>query len=119
MNIQITSRKFKAKESLKDFIHAELGSLEKLNYDIKSVDVVLSYENVKDSTKIAEIVLQIPGRVCTAKESSDDFEKSVAIAIQKIEKQLTRVKTKRIDTKRTDVDIEEIQEESSEENEIG
>ncbi|MGE5681796.1 MAG: ribosome hibernation-promoting factor, HPF/YfiA family [Bacillota bacterium] len=119
MNIQITSRKFKAKESLKDFIHGEVSSLEKLSYDIKGVDVILSYENIKDSTKIAEIILQIPGRVCTAKESSEDFEKSVALAVQKIEKQLTKVKTKRIDNKRGESLIEEHPEESSEENEIG
>ena len=39
MNIQITCRKFRAKESLKDFIKAELSTLEKYNDEILESNV--------------------------------------------------------------------------------
>ncbi|MEI7812293.1 MAG: ribosome-associated translation inhibitor RaiA [Ignavibacteria bacterium] len=118
MNIQITSRKFKAKEPLKNFIHAELNSLAKLNSDIQGADVILSFENVVEETKIAEIILQIPGKTCTAKEASEDFGKSIALAVQKIEKQLIKIKSRKVDNKRTDKVLEKVEEESTEENEV-
>ena len=100
MNIQITARKFRAKDSLKDFIRNEIKSLERFNDDILDVNVVLSYTHLKDSIKSAEIVVQIPGKTITVNQSSDAYEKSVSGAIQKIIRQLSKVKTKRIARKK-------------------
>ncbi len=100
MNIQITARKFRAKDSLKDFIRNEIKSLERFSDDILDVSVVLSYTHLKDSIKNAEIVLQIPGKIITVNNSSDEYEKSVSGAIEKIIKQLSKVKTKRISRKK-------------------
>ncbi len=97
MNIIITARKFKAHQSLKDYINDEVKSLEKYHYDILSADVILSYQNSKDSIKTAEIVLQVPGQTLNATESSDDFKKSVNIANEKLVRQLKKLKTKRIE----------------------
>jgi len=100
MNIQITARKFRAKDSLKDFIRNEIKSLERFNDNILDVNVVLSYIHLKDSIKNVEIVLLIPGKTITVSVSSDEFEKSVSTAIEKIIKQLAKVKTKRISRKK-------------------
>lgn len=100
MNINITSRKFRAKDSLKDFITSKLKSLEKFNSDILDANVVLSFTHPKDSIKTAEIVLQVPGKILSAAEDSDDFGKSVDLAIEKLERQLKKLKTKRIAKKR-------------------
>ena len=100
MNIQITARKFKAKDSLKDFIRNEIKSLEKFNDNILDVNVILSYVHLKDSIKNVEIVLQIPGKTITVNVSSDEFEKSISAAIEKTIKQLAKVKTKRISRKK-------------------
>lgn len=102
MNIQITSRKFRAKDSLKNFINSEVSSLEKVYEDILDIDIILSYENTINSTKVAEIVLKVPGKILTAKEASDDFKKSIVAAVEKLEKQLGRIKSKRIDNKRVE-----------------
>jgi len=96
MNIQITSRKFKAKDSLKDFIKDEVKALEKFNDDILDVNVVLSFTHPKDSIKIAEVIVKLPGKSITIENSSDTFEKSVCSAIEKIKTQLKKIKTKRI-----------------------
>ncbi len=96
MNIQITSRKFRAKESLKEQVKSELKSLEKIYDDILDANVILSYTHPKDSIKTVEIQLQIPGKVLTASESSDDFRKSLSAVVNKLERQLIKHKTKRM-----------------------
>ncbi len=96
MNIRITSRKFKAKDSLKDFIRKEVKSLERFNDQILDVKVILSFTHLKDSIKTSEITLRIPGKTITVSTESDEFEKSVPIAIEKIRKQLRKIKTKRL-----------------------
>lgn len=96
MKVIITARKFKAHDTLKDHIKSELSSLEKFNDQIIKADVVLSFQNMKDSIKIAEIILQVPGQTLTAKEESEEFSKSVSFAVTKLERQLRKLKTKRI-----------------------
>jgi putative sigma-54 modulation protein len=95
MNIQITARKFKAHDTLKEFIKDELSSLKRFNDDIISADVKLSFQNTQNSIKIAEILLSIPGQMLTAKEESDDFKKSVTGAVEKLRNQLSTIKSKR------------------------
>lgn len=102
MNIQITSRKFRAKDSLKDFIKEEVKSLEKFNDQILDVNVILSYTHPKDSIKTSEIILGLPGKIITVIESSEEFEKSVSGAVEKIKKQLHKIKTKRLSRKKNE-----------------
>ena len=96
MNISITARKFKAHSTLKEYIEDEVKSLSKYNDDILSADIILSYHNMKDSMKNAEIVLQVPGQTLTATEESDDFTKSVGAAVAKLSRQLKKLKTKKL-----------------------
>lgn len=95
MNVTITARKFKAHDTLKEFVLNELKTLERFNEDILDVDVVLSFQNVKDSIKIAEIILHIPGQTLTATEQTDDFKKSINACVEKLERQIKKIKTKR------------------------
>ncbi|MHB1687522.1 MAG: ribosome hibernation-promoting factor, HPF/YfiA family [Ignavibacteriaceae bacterium] len=96
MNISITARKFKARKTLKDFINGEVSSLQKYNDNILDADVILSFQNTHVSVKTAEIVLQVPGQTLTATEDSDEFTKSVSAAVEKLSRQLQKLKTKRI-----------------------
>lgn len=96
MNIQITSRKFRAKDSLKDHITSQLKSLEKLNDNIMDVSVVLSFTHLKDSIKTVEMIMHVPGKTLTVTETSDDFKKSVSLGIEKLERQLRKLKTKKL-----------------------
>jgi putative sigma-54 modulation protein len=95
MNTKITARKFKARESLKDFVKNEVKTLNKYHDNILDVDIVLSYQNSRDSVKIAEITVHIPGRTFFATQKSDDFEKSVSATVEKLIKQLKTLKSKR------------------------
>lgn len=100
MNITITSRKFKARDILKDFIMSEVKSLEKYNDRILSADVILSYQNTRDSIKIAEIIVQVPGQTVTATKQSDEYKKAVSEAVEKLSRQLMKIKTKQTSRKR-------------------
>ncbi len=100
MKIQITSRKFRAKESLKDFIKEEVSSLTKFYDDILEAKVILSFTHSVESIKTAEIVLSVPGSVLNVTEESEDFNKSVSLAISKLEKQLKKLKSKKISKER-------------------
>lgn len=99
MNVQITARKFKARDSLKTHIQRELKLLEKYNEEILEVNVVLSFTHAKDSIKTAELSLQLPGKTLSVSEESEEFEKSVTIAIEKLIRQLKNIKSKRISAK--------------------
>lgn len=99
MNLQITARKFRAKDSLKDFIESQVKSLEKFHDSIMETNVILSFTHLKDSIKTTEIVTKVPGKVLTVSESSEDFEKSTSLAVNKLIRQLQKVKTKKTQKK--------------------
>lgn len=94
MNISITARKFKAHETLRGFITAEVSKIDKFYDNILDVDVILSYQPNKDTTKTSEIIVKVPGQILTASEVSDDYKKSTVVAVEKIHRQLDKLKTK-------------------------
>lgn len=95
MNISITARKFKAHPSLKEYINDEVSSLRKFNEDILNAEVILSYQNSTNSIKKAELILHVPGQTITAIEQTDDFKKSINASVEKVIRQLKKLKTKR------------------------
>lgn len=95
MNISITARKFKIHDSLKEYINDQVSSLKKYNDNILSADVKLSYQNPRDSIKTSEIIVQVPGQTLNATDDSDDFKKSISSSVEKITRQLKRLKSKR------------------------
>lgn len=100
MNIQITSRKFRAKDSLKDYIKDEISRMERYYDQVLDVNVVLSFTHVTDSIKTAELTVKIPGKVISVSSDSEEFEKSVNASIEKVIRQLKKIKTKRITRKK-------------------
>lgn len=95
MNISITARKFKALDSLKEFISDEVMSLEKYYDDIMNAEVILSFQHNQNSIKVAEIILTVPGQVLKATDETEEFKKSVTSCVEKLGRQLEKLKTKR------------------------
>ena len=60
-----------------------------------AMKAILSFQNTKDSIKISEITLHVPGQTFVATEHSDEFEKSVNASVEKLSRQLKKLKTKR------------------------
>lgn len=94
IKVNITSRHFKAHETLQEYIKNEIENLSKYNEDIIYADVILSFEKAVNSIKHCEILIKISDKDFISKESSDDFVKSVDKAIDKIETQILKFKGK-------------------------
>lgn len=92
MKIIVTSRHFKAHESLVEYAEAAVTRLSRYYDGIVKCEVVLDFEKVRKSTKIAEVVVSVHRARLTAEERTDDFFKSVDGAVAKVLVQLKKYK---------------------------
>lgn len=103
MKIQITARHFKAKGSTQDYIKEKLENLSKYNEIIINVDVILSYDKPPADLKYCEILLKLKDKSLTTKESAAEMERAIDAAVDKIEKQLYKVKDKQKTSKKVNI----------------
>jgi ribosomal subunit interface protein len=103
MKIQITARHFKAKGSTQDYINEKLENLSKYNETIIHADVILSFDKPPSDTKYCEILLKLKDRTLTTKEGAADLERAIDGAVDKIEKQLYKVKDKQKTNKKVNL----------------
>jgi len=102
MQVQFTARKFKAHPSLRAHATGAMSRLPKIYDGIVSGDVVLGFEKSSNSIKWAEMTVKVHGTVLTAKEKSDDFVKSIDLAMDKLERRLSKYKSRtRLKNKKT------------------
>jgi len=94
MRTKFTARHFRAHSSLQDYGLDSLKKLEKYYDGIISGEIILSFEKSRDSVKIAEVNIAVHSKVLNAVEHSDDFIKSIDQAVEKLERQLVKYKTK-------------------------
>jgi putative sigma-54 modulation protein len=94
MTFTLTARHFKAHDSLKEFAEAELEKVKKYFDGIIKTEVILSYDKPANSIKNAEIIVHAKNHTFTATESSDDFPKSIELAMLKIQTQVKKFKDK-------------------------
>ncbi len=94
MRTKFTARHFRSHGTLKDYAITSVKKLEKFYDGIISAEVILSFEKPVDSVKIAEINLTVHGRMLTAVEHSEEFIKSIDLAVAKLERQLVKYKAK-------------------------
>ena len=94
MEIDITARHFSPSERLKEMVYEKLKKIEKFNSDIMNCRVVLTKEaNFKD----VEIVVNGKGHHFVANENSENFEKSLISAVDKITIQVKKQHEKLVD----------------------
>jgi ribosomal subunit interface protein len=96
MRTKISSLHFKATDSLKEFAEKEVLRLSKFTDEIVNCEVELSYQKAQ---KRAHIHVSVNHSVLNASEVTDDFQKSIVGAVDKLEEQLKRLKG-RIQSKR-------------------
>lgn len=94
MDIHFTARKFKAHLATRNYALSVVKKLDRYYDGIVRTDVILSYERPQQSIKMAEINIHVYGTVLSATEKSDDFHKSLDLAVEKLERQLAKYKTK-------------------------
>jgi len=91
MRLNITARRFKLSEELKEFTQTEAFRLKKYYDGIIDTEVILGWEK---KTRSAEIKIAVFGTVLTAKEQSDDMKIAIRQAVDKLERQLIKYKDK-------------------------
>jgi putative sigma-54 modulation protein len=94
MDVHITARRFKAHKEIRDYALESIQRLDKFYDGIIRCDVILSFERTTNSIKTAEVNIHIQRNTLSAKEKSEDFILSLDRAIEKLIKQLDKVKTK-------------------------
>jgi putative sigma-54 modulation protein len=119
MRTSFTARHFKAPASLKAFAEQEVQRLTKYHDGIFECEIVLDYVKQlhKKQTQIAEISVAVHGHKFTATEKSEDLRKSINSAVDKLERQLKKYKTKltkKIKDKPEDFDRNLVEDEASE-----
>ena len=81
MKVDITARHFSPSDQLKKMVYAKLKKIEKFNSEIMDCHVILTKEtNCED----VEIVIHTKGYHFVAHENSNNFEKSLITAVDKI-----------------------------------
>lgn len=117
MEIVIRGDKIKVTEAMKDYMKEKLGKLEKYLEDSSNIraNVVI---RVKNHNQIVEITIPLKSFMLRSEESQEDFYASVDKAIDKLERQIRKNKTRIMSrqTKSFDFsfpDIEDIEEDSS------
>ncbi|MEJ2545751.1 MAG: ribosome-associated translation inhibitor RaiA [Calditrichaceae bacterium] len=91
MNIAITTRGYKAPDRLKSYIIEKLKRLDRFTERILHIEAILSYENLD---QVVEFQLRLNNKKIIIKEKSDDVFKSIDLAIDSLERQVTKVKDK-------------------------
>lgn len=99
MRTKIASIHFKASDSLKEFTEQEVQRLEKLTDDLLGCDVEFTYTK---ASKEARLHVNVNGTVLHASESTDDFHKSLTLAVEKIEQQIRKLKGKQLAKRASD-----------------
>jgi putative sigma-54 modulation protein len=91
MNVAITARGYKAPQRLQTYINDKLKRLERFSDQILSFEAILSYEKLD---QVAEFKLKLNNKNIIIKEKSDDIFKSCDLAIDSLERQIAKIKSK-------------------------
>jgi putative sigma-54 modulation protein len=94
MKTTVTSRHFKAHETLIEYAEAAVEKLERYYDGILKCEVKLSFEKARNSVKVAEVILSVYRSKITALQTSDDFNKSIDGAVEKVLAQVKKYKEK-------------------------
>ncbi|MBI3003912.1 MAG: ribosome-associated translation inhibitor RaiA [Ignavibacteriales bacterium] len=94
MHIHVTSRHFKAHPSLVEYAEAAVEQLAHFYDGIIKGEVILNYEKPRNSVKIAEVNLSVHNAKLTSVARTNDFSKSIDVAVEKVLVQLKKYKAK-------------------------
>ena len=95
MEIKIYSIHFEASKKLEAFIQKKVNRLVKFNDGLFSADVTLKVVKPEaNANKDASVKLFAPGHEFFAQETADTFEESIDKCVDKLERQVVKVKKK-------------------------
>ncbi len=102
MDVDIFTRNLELTDRLASYVEGKLQKLERYLSTIESARVDLSETKVKDASRrmVAQITLRVPRSILRAEERAGDIFTAFDAAMDKIERQIRRYKSRRIDRRR-------------------
>ena len=91
MNLNITARRFKLKDDLKNYVEEKAKKLDRYYDNILDFDIILGWEKLNRYT---EMRINVYNKQIVIKEVSDEIRKSFDLALDRAERQLKRYKEK-------------------------
>lgn len=91
MKLKFTGKNMEVTEALKDVTEKKLGKLDKYFQQDAEGNVTFSVER---NRKIIEVTINLPGTILRAEETSDDMYASIDRAVDVLEGQIRKYKTK-------------------------
>ena len=97
MKINIQSIAFTLREELRDFVNGKVEKLKQLCSEIMSIEISLKLNKSETRrNKVCRIRLVIPGYDMLANAQCKTFEAATSVAIEALERQIEKRKTKLI-----------------------
>lgn len=91
MNIKFTGKNMDVTEALRDVTEKKIGRLDK--FFQKDIEGNVTFSSQKNR-KIIEVTINLPGTIIRAEESSDDMYASIDKAVDVLERQIRKYKTR-------------------------
>jgi len=98
MKVEIYGKNVNVTDSLREMVERKLGKLDKFFYKDIDIKVVLSVEKLR---QIIEITIPFGGTIIRAEEVTDDMYHSIDKAVDVVERQIRKYKSKLHDKKHT------------------
>lgn len=91
MNLNFTGKNMEITDALRDVTEKKIGKLDK--YFQKDIEGNVTFSSEKNR-KIIEVTINLPGTIIRAEESTDDMYASIDKAIDVLERQIRKYKTR-------------------------
>jgi len=92
LNIQLTCRHCDVSDDVRDYAEKKTERLLRHFNGVHNVEMILSEEGGKPTVEL--VVSVVRGQHCVAKESAEDFTAAVDVVVDKLVRQLQKVKGK-------------------------
>ena len=92
MNTTVTSRHFRAHDELRDYAKEAAEKLDRYYDGILKCEIKLSYHKAQNSVKSAEVILSVYRNKIAAMAESEDYHKSIDLAVVKVLARLKKYK---------------------------
>lgn len=119
MEFIIRGDKIKVTDSMKNYIEEKIGKLEKYLENSNNIRVNIVVK-IRGNNQIIEVTVPLKSLILRAEETQDDFYKAVDKAIDKLERQIRKNKTKILKQNKVNMNfnIEDIEEAEENTNKI-
>jgi ribosome hibernation promoting factor len=106
MELQIKGKNLEVSDSMREFAERKLAKLGRLMHESARVEVELTVEKNPSvaANQIAEATVWLKGKTLRAKEASRDMKASIDQLTEKLHRELTDLRDKRVAKRRTVVE---------------